>query len=406
MDNVFKAVRLSDHVYWVGAVDWSIRDFHGYSTNRGTTYNAFLIKGEKVALIDTVKEPFMDEMISRIASVVSPQEIDYIISNHGELDHSGCLPEVVDAVKPEKVLASPKGLKCLEQHFHIEHEVTPVKSGETLSLGDINLKFMETPMLHWPESMFTMLVEEGILFSQDAFGMHLATSAIFADEIEEPVLEYEASKYFANILMPYAPRIKKLLDKGAELFHDVTMIAPDHGPIWRIHPKVIIDYYYRWTAQEPTKRGVVIYDTMWQSTEKMARAVGEGLMHEQVAFQLLPLRNTHRSDIVTEVMKSGAFVVGAPTLNNNMFPTVADILYYLKGLRPANKVAGAFGSYGWSAESVKQIQQMLTEMKVDVVGEGVKCNYRPDGDVLSQCYQLGSQVGQRLIENMEKTEIH
>jgi flavorubredoxin len=222
MDNVFKAVRLSDHVYWVGAVDWSIRDFHGYSTNRGTTYNAFLILAEKVALIDTVKHHFMDEMISRIASVVDPQKIDYIISNHGELDHSGCLPEVIDAVKPEKVLASAKGIKCLERHFRIEQEVTPVKSGETLSLGDLTLKFMETPMLHWPESMFTMLEEEGILFSQDAFGMHLATSALFADEVEEPVLEYEASKYFANILLPYAPRIRNLLDKGAEVFQEVT----------------------------------------------------------------------------------------------------------------------------------------------------------------------------------------
>jgi len=331
---------------------------------------------------------------------IDPAKIDVVISNHSELDHSGSLPRLLALAPKAKLYASPKGAECLKQHMELDREAHPLKSGDSIGLCNLTLSFMETPMLHWPESMFTLLEEEGILFSQDAFGMHLATAALFADKIDEHVLEYEAAKYFANILMPYAPRIQALLDKGATFFEKVTQIAPDHGPIWRIHPRVIIDYYYRWTAQDPAKKAVVIYDTMWQSTEKMARAVGEGLMSEDIPFRLLPLKGTHRSDIATEVMKAGAFVVGSPTLNNNIFPPVADILYYLKGLRPANKTVAAFGSYGWSAESVKQIQQMLLDMKLDVVGEGLKCRYVPSNDTIAQCFELGAAVGRRLLEKI------
>lgn len=401
MNSVFKAVKISDHVYWVGAVDWGIRDFHGYATNRGTTYNAFLILADKVTLIDTVKRPFMDEMLSRIASVVEPEKIDYIVVNHGELDHSGSLPQVIERVKPSKVFTSSKGPKCLDSHFHLDREFTVIEKGEDLSLGNLTLGFQETAMLHWPESMFTILREDSVLFSQDAFGMHLATSSIFADEIPEPVLEYEAAKYFANILLPYAPRIRKLLDNAAELTQGITMIAPDHGPLWRINPEVIVSYYVRWTAQKPTNKAVVVYETMWESTATMARAVGEGLISEKCMIKLLPIRCTHRSDIATEILDAGGLVVGSPTLNNNMFPSVADVMYYLKGLRPANKIGGAFGSYGWSSEGVKQVAALLGEMKIELPGENVAVNYVPDNDALAQCHALGACVGKRLNEMLE-----
>ncbi len=227
------AVQISEHVYWVGAIDWAIRDFHGYLTERGTTYNAFLILADKVTLIDTVKAPFRQELLARIASVIDPARIDYIISNHAEMDHSGCLPEIIRAVQPEKVFASTLGVKALQDHFHADIALTPVKDGETLSLGNMHVSFLETRMVHWPDSMFTFLVEEGVLFSNDGFGMHLAGTVRFDDEVERAVLVHQAAKYYANILLPFSSLIAKLLEKVRGLNLDIRLIAPDHGPVWR-----------------------------------------------------------------------------------------------------------------------------------------------------------------------------
>ncbi|MFH2000815.1 MAG: flavodoxin domain-containing protein [Planctomycetota bacterium] len=401
MTNTFKAVKITDHVYWVGAIDWAIRDFHGYFTKRGTTYNAFLIMADKITLIDTVKKPFLDEMMSRIASVTDPANIDYIVSNHAEMDHSGCLPSLLHRIKPEKVFASTHGVKCLKEHFHFDHELTEVKNGEKLSLGDMTLSFLATPMLHWPDSMFSLLEEEGVLFSQDAFGMHLASNVLFADEQREWVLRYEAAKYFANILLPYASRVSDLMEKTAGLISGIRIVAPDHGPIWRQNVGFIIDCYHEWSAQKPTNKAVVIYDTMWESTARMAEAIGEGLSRRgDVWVKVLPIRTSHRSDIATEVFDAGALIVGSPTLNNNLFPTVADLLYYLKGLKPLNKVGAAFGSYGWSGESIKQINAFLDEMNVERIGDGIKTRYVPDNSVLEECVALGRSVADRMMEKV------
>ena len=310
MDRAFKALKVTDSVYWVGALDWSIRDFHGYATNKGTTYNAFLVMGDEVALIDTVKAPFKDEMLSRIASVIDPERIDYIISNHAELDHAGCLKATARTVKPKKILASKRGIETLMAHHHEDLGVEAVKPGETLSLGNLTLSFIETPMLHWPESMFTFLEEEKVLFSQDAFGMHLATTELFVDQVDKGVIEYEAAKYYANILLPFSGQVKKLMEKVGEMDLGVRVIAPDHGPLWRNHVSGILDYYYKWSQLAFRNKAVVVYDTMWQSTAKMARALSEGLVAGGTQVRILPIRETHRSDIATELLDAGGLFRG------------------------------------------------------------------------------------------------
>jgi len=386
MSGVFKAARVTDHVYWVGAIDWAIRDFHGYLTSRGSTYNAYLILADKITLVDTVKRPFREEMLSRIASVIDPGDITYIISNHSEMDHSGCLPEVIQAVKPEKVFASVMGANALAEHFHLDREIVAVKDGESISLGNMNLSFVETRMLHWPDSMFTYLAEDGVLFSQDAFSMHLASSERFDDEISDDILNYEAARYFANILLPLSTPVSKLLEKVGGLDITMRIVATDHGPIWRKDVNRIVELYSRWAAQKPTKKAVVAYDTMWQSTAMMARAIGEGLKAGGADAKLMPLRACHRSDVAAEILDAGALLVGSPTLNNNLFPTVADALTYLKGLKPRNLIGAAFGSYGWSGEAVGQVEDVLRGMKVDLIGESIKVKYVPDDEALAQCY--------------------
>jgi len=398
MKEICEAVRVSDAVYWVGAVDWGVRDFHGYLTGRGTTYNAFLILADKITLVDTVKAPFRDEMLARVASVIDPQDISYLISNHTEMDHSGCLPDVMEAVQPEKIFASTNGVKAIADHFHMDREILAVKDGDTLSIGNMNLTFVETKMLHWPDSMFTYLAEEKMLFSSDAFGMHLASSQRFADELDDDVLEHEAARYYANILLPLSPLVTKLLEKVGGLGITINTIAPDHGPIWRKDTNRPVELYAKWAAQKPANKAVVVYDTMWKSTAAMARAVGEGLTAGGAVVRLMPLKSCHRSDVAAEILDAGALVVGSPTMNNNIFPTVADTLTYLKGLKPQNMIGAAFGSYGWSGEAVRQMTEVLTAMKVKLVAEGIRIRYVPDTGALAQCRSLGEQVAGRLRE--------
>jgi flavorubredoxin len=389
---------VTDAVYWVGAIDWGIRNFHGYATSRGTTYNAYLVLADKITLIDTVKAPFKDEMLCRIASVIEPAKIDYIISNHSEMDHSGCLPEVIEQLRPERVFASENGVKALHDHFHGLGEIVPVRDSESLSLGNMNVHFTETRMLHWPDSMFTYLAEEELLFSQDAFGMHLASTERFDDEIADDVLEYEAAKYYANILLPFSSFVTKLLDRVGKLGIPIKIIAPDHGPIWRKNVQEILTLYGKWAAQDRHRKAIIVYDTMWQSTALMARAICDGLVSGNTNARVMPLGSCHRSDVATEMLDAGALIVGSPTINNTLFPTVADVMTYLKGLKPRNLIGAVFGSFGWSGEAVKQLKEILTEMKVELIAEGVTARYVPDDRVLAECFSLGALVAERLKE--------
>jgi flavorubredoxin len=398
MKETFTAQKVAENIYWVGAIDWKIRDFHGYATHRGTTYNAFLVMTDKITLIDTVKAPFLNQLMSRIASVVDPSRIDYIVSNHAEMDHTGCLPQVIDLVKPEKVFASTMGVKAISNHFGPAMKIDAVKDGDTLDLGNASLNFVETRMLHWPDSMLTYMPEQELLFSQDGFGMHLASSERFDDELADWLLETEAAKYFANILLPFSAQVSKVLERVTELGIPIKTIAPDHGPIWRKDPMKIVNLYSHWAKQEATKKAVIVYDTMWESTATMAHAVGDGIMAEGMQIKMIPLKYSHRSDLATELLQAGALVVGSPTMNNNLFPTVADALTYIKGLKPKNLVGGTFGSYGWSGEGVAQVTEMMRAMKIDLVSDGVKSNYVPTDDVLAECHTLGVTIAKRVKE--------
>jgi flavorubredoxin len=276
----FKAVKIVENVFWVGAIDWNIRDFHGYTTHKGSTYNAYLILADKVTLIDTVKAPFKEELMSRISSVIDPKKIDIIISNHTEMDHSGCLPEVIKEVEPEKVYASVMGVKGLNEHFGFDRDIIALKTGDEISLGNMTLSFTETRMLHWPDSMFSYLKERKLLFSQDAFGMHMASDERFADELPADLLEFEGATYYANILLPYSQLVLNLIEKLKASGLELEIVAPDHGPVWRDKGIAhIIGRYQDWATQKPTMKAVIVYDTMWKSTEKMARAIEEGPPH-------------------------------------------------------------------------------------------------------------------------------
>jgi len=393
-----RPVEITNGIYDVGVIDWNIRDFHGYSTYRGTSYNAFLIVDEKIALIDTVKKNYSDQLIDNISKIIDPKKIDYVVSNHTEMDHSGGLPRVMHRVGEDKPLyCSKMGAKNLARHFSQKWNYHAVGTGEALSLGHRTLTFLETRMLHWPDSMFTYLKEDKILFSSDGFGQHYAGHERFDDQIGDDIMLH-AKKYYANILLLYSPLILKLLDTVAELGLEIDMICPDHGIIWRKDPGRIIHAYAKWAKQEQEKKAVVIYDTMWHSTEAMANEIAAGIADEGISVRPMHIRTSHRSEIMTEVLDAAAVVVGSPTLNNQLFPTVSDFLIYMKGLKPVNKIGAAFGSYGWSGEAVKLITKELEDMKFDVIDPGVRIQYVPDKKGLETCFELGQKIGKAINE--------
>jgi len=388
-----KPVEIAPGIYDVGVNDWNISDFHGYSTPFGTSYNAYLILDDKITLIDTVKKGFEEDLLRHISQIVDPKKIDYVISNHTEMDHSGGLDRVMRAIGEDKPLfCSKMGHKNLARHFRNRWNFQPVDNGGSLSLGKRSATFLETRMLHWPDSMFTYLNEDKILFSSDAFGQHYAGHEQFDDVIGDAIMPH-AKKYFANILLHFSPLLLKLLGKVAEMNLDIRMICPDHGVIWRKDPAKIIDAYSRWSRQESKGKAIVVYDTMWHSTEIMADAIATGIAENGVEVRPMYLRKWHRSDILTEVIDAKAIVVGSPTLNNGLFPTVADFLTYMKGLRPQNKIGAAFGSYGWSGEAVKLIEAELTAMKFDLIDAGLRVQYVPDDDGHRACVDFGRKIG-------------
>ncbi|MBF0510417.1 MAG: flavodoxin domain-containing protein [Deltaproteobacteria bacterium] len=392
-----KPVEIKKDIYWVGAIDWDIRDFHGYSTYKGSTYNAYLIIDDKVTLFDTVKKGFKSDLLHRIHNIIDPKKIDYIVVNHVEMDHSGSLPEIIDLVKPEKVFCSPMGQKNLLDHFHRpDWPFQVVKSGETINLGKRNVHFLETRMLHWPDSMFSYIPEESLLISSDAFGHHWATSERFDDEVDQPELFAHCAKYYANILLPYSPLVQKLLATVTQMGIKIDMIAPDHGVIWRTNPGKIIAAYAAWSRQLAKSKALIVYDTMWHSTESMAKAVADGLGEEGISVKLMDLQVNHRSDVVTELLDAKAVIFGSPTLNNGMMPMLSDMLCYIKGLRPTGKIGAAFGSYGWSGEAVDLINKRMEESKIEVVDPGVKVKYVPDHAALRPCVDLGRKIGKMI----------
>lgn len=365
-----KAIQISENIYWVGAVDWSMRNFHGYETGRGTTYNAYLILDDKIALIDTAKIDFKDELISRISSVINPAQIDIIVSSHVEPDHSGALKEIAAlAPNAEIITTNPNGLKGLTARYG-KLNYKPVKAGDEISIGKRTLQFVPTPMLHWPDSMVTYCPEEKILFSNDAFGEHLATSMRFDDENDLATIFYEAKKYYANILMPFGKQAQTALKALGGL--EMRMIATGHGVIWRSHIDKIIDSYKKWSSGEVSERAVVVFDSMWHSTEILAQTITEAFAKRKIPAAYYDIKKNTLSDIVTDIFTSKYLAVGSPTINNQMMPTIAGFLCYLKGLRPVNHKAFAFGSYGWGGQSIGMVEDELKAAGFEIILDKIR----------------------------------
>lgn len=398
MNAPYKAVKVTDDVYWVGAIDWNLRNFHGYRTDEGTTYNAYLITGKIPVLIDTVKAPFFGEMMSRISSVIKPRDIGIIISNHSEMDHSGCLVQTVSCVKPDKIIASNAGKEALNKHFAANMEITTVKNGEIVETGTDNILFAEAKMLHWPDSMVSYLQKRKILFSNDIFGMHKAHSKRFDDET--PGWYSQAAKYYANIIMPYSPLVLSFAKKITDLDITPKVIAPDHGPIWRKDTEKIVNLYIKWAKREIKNKAVIAYDTMWQSTEKLANAIAEGLIENGTETKVMSLKTHHRSDVVTELLDAAAFIAGAPTMNGQIYPRMADLLTYIKGLKPKGLTGQVFGSYGWAPNAIINMAGEFKQMQVETVGESVKCQYVPDSRVLKKAFELGREISAKIKEKL------
>jgi flavorubredoxin len=390
-------VVLKDGVNWVGVVDWNIRDFHGYITSRGSTYNAYLISDEKIALVDTVKSAFCSELIEHISELTSLEKIDYIIVNHVEMDHSSSLPIIAKLAKNAKILSSQRGKDALIKHYGADFNmVETVKTGDELKLGKRTLRFIEAPMLHWPDSMFTYIVEDKILMPNDAFGQHFADSGRFNDEVNECELMEEAQTYYANILMPFAPLITRKIQEVVQMGIPIDIIAPSHGVIWRKDPSKIINAYLNWSSGAAKHKAVVVFDTMWGSTDKMARAITEGLTSGGVEVKLLKLRATDNTDVVTEILDAKAVIVGSPTLNNQMFPSVGSFLTYITGLKPKGKVWGFFGSYGWGGGAVRDMTEMAKKAGFEVLEPGVDAKYVPDKEELKKCFDFGQKIAQKI----------
>lgn len=396
-----QAIQVTNKVYWVGAIDWNIRDFHGYSTNRGTTYNAYLILSDKPTLIDTVKKEFYPEMMARIASVIDPKKIEIIISNHSEMDHSGALPEAVAAIEPKEIYCSDMGLKDLSAQLHPKFPMKVVKTGDKIDIGGDTISFVEARMLHWPDSMFSYLEKGNILFTNDVFGMHYATSRLFDDENEERLWLYEAEKYYANIVLPYSDIVLRFLDTVQKMGLSPKMIAPDHGFIWRKDPSKIVNLYAKWAAQAPKNKALVVYDTMWGSTQKMAQYIAEGLRLGGTEVKLLSMHSCHRSDVATELLDSSGLIIGSPVLNSGIFPSMADVLCYLKGLKKKHLVGGAFGSYGWNPGPVHALANTLTELGIEAVAPVVSAKFVPDAPVEQACKALGLTVSKKIAEKLK-----
>ena len=370
-----KAVKIRENIYWVGGIDWDLRNFHGYLTQRGSTYNAYLVIDEKITLIDTVKYYLCDEMLERIRSVIDPSKIDCVISNHVEMDHSGSLPEIARIAPRAVIHTSPNGFKGLSEHYRTGLNLKAVAPGETLNTGKYNFSFVPTPMVHWPDNMLTYLAEERILFSNDAFGQHIASSERFDDEYPLDIILFEARKYYANIVLPYGEPVKKALSAAGGL--EIDSIAPSHGIIWRKHIPDILKLYGEWSNNTTADKSLIIYDTMWNSTKKLSFAISRAFENRGIRAQLMSLQTNHISDIMTEIIDARYICVGSPTLNNNMLPTVAAFLTYLKGLSPKKRTGLAFGSYGWGGQSVGQVAENLASCGFTML-EPVKVKYIPD----------------------------
>jgi len=402
-----KAVEIKNGIYWVGAIDWAIRDFHGYMTPRGTTYNNYLIMDEEITLLDTVKHDFADTTIKNIRSIVDPSRIKNVIINHIENDHVTSIDAIMALTPNAAIYITEKGRKGLERFYDLSKwTIRTVKTGDTLRIGKRTLLFLETPMLHWPDSMMTYIKEEKILISQDGFGQHIASAVRFDDEFitcqSMAELDHAVIDYYANILMPFGQLLKAKIAEIQKLGLEIEIIAPDHGIIWRRDPGKVLQMYLDMANGKTPLRVSIIYDTMWNSTEQMTTPIMQGIKDEGVECNVIKLRATPMSVAIKDYWNSRGCLIGTPTLNNIMFPTVAEFLYHLRGLRPKNRMAGAFGSYGWGGGGVKEAYEELKRMGLELYEPGLQILYKPSFEDETACYNFGREFAGRVKTYHEK----
>jgi len=387
--------QLTDKVTWVGKVDWTLKTFHGeeYSTYKGSSYNSYLIRDEKTVLIDTVWKPFDEEFVDNLKKEVKLEDIDYIVANHAEIDHSGALAELMGEIPEVPIYCTANGMKSLKGHFHRDWNFVPVKTGDSLEIGESKLVFVEAPMLHWPDSMMTYMTKENILFSNDAFGQHYATESLYNDTVDQSELYHEALKYYANILTPFSTLVTRKINEVLGFNLPLNMICPSHGVIWKDNPVQIIEQYLKWADAYQENQITLIFDTMWGSTQKMAEAIARGIQNiaPDTTVKLYNSAKEDKNDIITEVFRSKAILLGSPTINNGYLYSIGGLSEMLRGLKFKKKKAAAFGSYGWSGEAIQEISELLSSAGFEVVNEGLRTQWVPDEDALEKCIRFGEE---------------
>lgn len=389
--------QIKNKVSWVGKVDWELRKFHGneYSTHKGSTYNSYLIQEEKTVLIDTVWSPFAEEFVENLAQEIDLDNIDYIVANHGENDHSGALPALMKHIPDTPIYCTANAVKSLKGQYHQDWDFRVVKTGDTLDIGNgKELVFVEMMMLHWPDSMATYLTQDNVLFSNDAFGQHLATEKLYNDLVDQCDLDEEAIKYYANILTPFSPILRKKLDEVLSLNLEINLIATSHGVIWRDNPLQIVEKYSQWANDYQENQITIIYDTMWNGTKILAEKIAEGigLADQEVVVKVFNLSKSDENDIITEVFKSKTVLVGSPTISNSILHNVAGFIHLMKELKFKNKKAAAFGCYGWSGESVKVLNDLMEDAGFETIDNGFKNHWNPDVDAQESAIKFGEKI--------------
>jgi len=391
--------KITDTVSWVGKIDWELGTFHGeeYSTHKGSSYNSYLIRDEKTVLIDTVWKPFSKEFIENLKKEINLNEIDYIIINHAESDHSGGLVDLMSEIPNTPIYCTKSGVKIIKGHYHKDWNFVEVKTGDTLDIGKNKLTFIEAKMLHWPDTMFTYMSGENILFSNDAFGQHYASEHMYNDKVDTSELYQEAIKYYANILTPFSKFVAKKIEEVLSFNLPVNLICPSHGIIWRDNPLQIVNKYMEWSNSYQENQISIIYDTMWNSTRRMAEVIAEGIreIDKDVTVKLLSCSTRDKNDIITEVFKSKAVIIGSSTINNGILSATAAIIEMIKGLKFTDKKGAAFGSYGWSGEAVKIISEELEKSGFELINQGLRELWVPDAAALLRCEDFGKDIAEK-----------
>ncbi len=387
-------INIKNNIWWVGKTDWDLRKFHGdeYSTHHGTTYNSYLIQEEKIVLVDTVWGKYTTEFLSNLSRETDLKKIDYIICNHGETDHSGALPALMDMIPGTPIYCTENGVKSLRGHYHKDWNYVTVKTGDRLSLGNgKELIFIQAPMLHWPDTMFCYLTQDNVLFSNDAFGQHYCSENLFNDLVNQEELYNEAIKYFANILTPFSHLVIRKIEEFVALNLPLDIICTSHGVIWRDDPMQIVKKYLEWSSGYQQDQITLIYDTMWDGTRIIAESIAKGirLADEKVIVKVFNASNTDKNDIITEIFKSRLVIIGSPTINKGIMHSIAGLLELVRGLKMKNKKAMSFGCHGWHNESVDLINEGLKQSGFELISEGIRVNWRPDESCVESLIETG-----------------